>query len=334
MSITNNTINWAEPPSKELPPLWPTDAQRRRLRKKERNMKPPTTSQETHTPATPTARDPGAHPVRPAAGLSAAAPRPATAPDPSAHPPADPDPANPPFQESPNPPPATPEVPSPTAPPLHPSTTPLSPRTRTGKIARLPHAIREQVNTRLQDGEPADDLVEWLNSLPEVQSVLNDHFNGSPINKGNFHEWKRGGYRDWKANQDALDMAERFIDEDAPACQTAAAGLIDKLVRWLAIQFAAATQNLDPESPEATARLAAFYQLAAGISRFRRDNLNADRTQIQREWLALERENADFLREKLFWAWTERPDIQEKLFPTKGLTPETLAKIEKELNLL
>jgi hypothetical protein len=37
-----------------------------------------------------------------------------------------------------------------------------------------------------------------------------------------------------------------------------------------------------------------------------------------------------------FWAWTERPEIQAKLFPEReaGLFLETFEKIEKELNLM
>ena len=41
-----------------------------------------------------------------------------------------------------------------------------------GKIARLPHAIRNQLNLRLQDGEQGKNLVQWLNSLTEVKFVL------------------------------------------------------------------------------------------------------------------------------------------------------------------
>ena len=37
---------------------------------------------------------------------------------------------------------------------------------RTGKIARLPDDIREQLNRRLNDGEKGKKLVMWLNSLP------------------------------------------------------------------------------------------------------------------------------------------------------------------------
>jgi hypothetical protein len=45
--------------------------------------------------------------------------------------------------------------------------------TRNGKIARLPLAIRRQLNLRLQNGELAQDLLSWLKQLPEVQAKRN-----------------------------------------------------------------------------------------------------------------------------------------------------------------
>ena len=58
--------------------------------------------------------------------------------------------------------------------------------TRHGKIARLPHPIREQINRRLQNGEANKQTAEWLNTLPEVRSLLEAEFDGQPIkvNKG------------------------------------------------------------------------------------------------------------------------------------------------------
>src|ERR1700679_667843 len=52
---------------------------------------------------------------------------------------------------------------------------------RNGKIANLPNGIREQLNLRLLEGEAGRELVAWLNALPEVQSVLDSRFDGSPI---------------------------------------------------------------------------------------------------------------------------------------------------------
>ena len=44
--------------------------------------------------------------------------------------------------------------------------------TRRGKIARLPQPIREQINQRLQNGEEGKQIAEWLNTLPEVRSLI------------------------------------------------------------------------------------------------------------------------------------------------------------------
>ena len=45
--------------------------------------------------------------------------------------------------------------------------------TRNGKIARLPLAVRQQLNQRLQNGELAQDLLSWFNRLPEAQAKRN-----------------------------------------------------------------------------------------------------------------------------------------------------------------
>ncbi|HEV2692119.1 MAG TPA: hypothetical protein VG347_04420 [Verrucomicrobiae bacterium] len=87
---------------------------------------------------------------------------------------------------------------------------------RNGKIARLPKAIRDQLNKNLEDGMPGVRLVEWLNSLPEVQQVLTEQFDGRAINEVNLTEWKGGGFLDWQARQDmkshALELAEEAQD--------------------------------------------------------------------------------------------------------------------------
>jgi hypothetical protein len=73
--------------------------------------------------------------------------------------------------------------------------------TRKGKIARLPRNIRETLNSRLEDGEVGSDLVLWLNTLPEVRSILASQFEGSPITPQNLSQWKQGGFLDWQRNQ-------------------------------------------------------------------------------------------------------------------------------------
>jgi hypothetical protein len=81
---------------------------------------------------------------------------------------------------------------------------------RTRKIARLPRTVREELNRRLQNGEQAKRLVEWLNEAPEVCARLKTDFAGRPISKQNLSEWKQGGYREWQAHQDVLARASEL----------------------------------------------------------------------------------------------------------------------------
>ena len=68
--------------------------------------------------------------------------------------------------------------------------------TPNGQIARLPLAIRQELNQRLQNGGLARDLLSWLNRLPEVQPILAAHFAAKPINESSLAHWKQGGYLD------------------------------------------------------------------------------------------------------------------------------------------
>ena len=60
---------------------------------------------------------------------------------------------------------------------------------RKGKIARLPKTIRDELNQRLADGESGRRLIAWLNSLPEVDAVLDREFGGRAISEQNLSEW-------------------------------------------------------------------------------------------------------------------------------------------------
>jgi hypothetical protein len=86
--------------------------------------------------------------------------------------------------------------------------------TRNGKIARLPLAIREHINRRLQNGGEGKQIAEWLNTLPEVQALMTAEFDGQPINQNNVSNWKAGGYKDWEDQQEALATA-RSLAADA-----------------------------------------------------------------------------------------------------------------------
>jgi hypothetical protein len=90
--------------------------------------------------------------------------------------------------------------------------------TRNGKIARLPLAIRQELNQRLQDGQKGRQSVAWLNGLPEVQAVMASEFRGKPIAECNLSErlrlqWEKLGFRrevsQWRARKPSAGPPER-----------------------------------------------------------------------------------------------------------------------------
>jgi hypothetical protein len=186
--------------------------------------------------------------------------------------------------------------------------------TRTGKIARLPHAIRDRLNQRLQDGEKARSLVAWLNSSPEVQAILAADFGAKPIRPQNLSEWRHGGYRDWLHHQQALEFARSFTEEarelqasakspspGLPAiAPLATAGppsvvlltkeaerrppvpppLTQLLSVWLATRYTLLTRTLDPADPEHWRRL---REICADVVKLRQGDHAAERLRLDRQ---------------------------------------------------
>src|SRR5678816_2517359 len=84
---------------------------------------------------------------------------------------------------------------------------------RIGKIARLPRVIRERLNVRMEDGESAPVLLEWLNSLPVTQQVVKDYFEGRLVTEQNLSVWRNGGFLEWQRNQVRRALMLEFLTE-------------------------------------------------------------------------------------------------------------------------
>ena len=86
------------------------------------------------------------------------------------------------------------------------------PRTRQGKIARLPRVIREVINHRLADGQPAAEILAWVNVQAKVREILDQHFDGVDISPQNLSEWRGGGYREWSETQEKEESIRALAD--------------------------------------------------------------------------------------------------------------------------
>jgi hypothetical protein len=166
---------------------------------------------------------------------------------------------------------------------------------RIGKIARLPGAVRAQLNTRLQDNVEGKQIVLWLNSLPEVQKVLAEKFDGRPINEQNLTDWRQGGYEEWLARQDILAQANqlaashRKLQDVAPGRSFA-----DHLADALAFRYAAllASQGLVLDEPSLR-QIHALDHTCQAVVKLRRSDQNAARLQIETERWERAREQLD-----------------------------------------
>lgn len=86
----------------------------------------------------------------------------------------------------------------------------MSEPTRTGKIARLPVELREEINRRLLNGEPASKILPWLNGREDVLRVMDEYFGEEPITPQNLSEWRGGGFQDWKNRRERLEKLKHL----------------------------------------------------------------------------------------------------------------------------
>lgn len=102
----------------------------------------------------------------------------------------------------------------------------LGTTSRRGKIARLPHAVVEQVNHRLLDHERTETLLAWLNALPEVRAVLAGQFDRQPITKQNLSNWRRGGFIAWRVRRGLIAAFTATLAAPAPPPSRTPSGIV------------------------------------------------------------------------------------------------------------
>lgn len=94
---------------------------------------------------------------------------------------------------------------------LHPTRLPA----RKGKIARLPHRIRAQINERMHQGETYFKITAWLNEEPSVVDRMRMYFDGAAISTQNLSKWRASGFAEWLARREYSTVSAR-----GPAAQS------------------------------------------------------------------------------------------------------------------
>ena len=165
--------------------------------------------------------------------------------------------------------------------------------TRTGKIARLPLAIRDELNRRLADSEPGGSLLPWLNSLPAARTVLECQFGGAAITKQNLSEWRKGGFLEWRARQELLTDAHQFSAGTRELREASEGCLTDDLSTVLAAEYAMVLSDWNGKGDETLeARLRVLHGLSQAIGTLRHGEHRVAQLKFEREKLAFAREKA------------------------------------------
>lgn len=76
---------------------------------------------------------------------------------------------------------------------------------RTGKIARLPHDLREDLNRRLLDNQSSAVILPWLNLQPVAVDLWQRDYEGVPASAENLSQWRSGGYREWADRRERVE---------------------------------------------------------------------------------------------------------------------------------
>jgi len=184
--------------------------------------------------------------------------------------------------------------------------------TRKGKIARLPREIREELNRRLEDGAAGEPLLDWLNTLPEVQSVVAGQFAGVPISKQNLSEWRTGGFAEWQARQEMVADA-RELAADAAELQVVTGGrLTDHLATVLGARYASALSGWDGQPGEDfRQKLKVLRGMCQDIVELRRGDHSGARLQMDRERMEQKREKTDAEVVAQFEEWAKIPAVKD-----------------------
>ena len=133
---------------------------------------------------------------------------------------------------------------------------------------------------------------------------------------------------------EAKGLFGEMATEAADLKKAAHGSVTETVAGWLTPAYAVAAHHKIGELA-GDDRLAALQGLMHDWVKLRRSDIAIARLQLRREELEWQRTNRKLEKEKEFDEWIKRPEIREKYLPdaSRGITPETIAKIEKELRL-
>jgi len=204
---------------------------------------------------------------------------------------------------------------------------------RTGKIARLPLAIREELNMRLRENESGQTLLEWLNGEEVVKQVLAKSFNGEPISDANLSIWRQGGFAEWLEDQDRVHRIEKLSELSLRLAKASGGNLSEGLLAIAAGKLQEALEagcevEIDEASGKEVISGVSVDKLTAAVAKIRGMELEAQKLEVKKveveqkgQALDLETRKFNHLRVKSFIDWMV--DEKAKEIATSDMAADT-----------
>jgi hypothetical protein len=204
-----------------------------------------------------------------------------------------------------------------------------------GKIGRLPEPIRAQVNQRLRDGQPAAEILPWLNAQPQVRKILDQQFNGEPVNDQNLTNWRLGGYADWLRREDKNERLKLLAEHCRQAAESGgdvlqgsaavAGGLLMEVIETLDPDV---QRELVAEKPEKLVPLmGALSALMGARTAQERVEIAKQRTKQNEQRLALDQQKFEVVVCEKLMDWSERPEVRKVLAGDDTTRSEKIAQL-------
>jgi hypothetical protein len=161
---------------------------------------------------------------------------------------------------------------------------------RRGKIARLLREIRDELNEFIDEGTPAEEILNWLNKEYDVMNTMATYFDGSPINAQNLTNWRQGGFEEWRLQRERLEFARELRADAAAmaeeACEADLAGYVSTI---LLAELAQGVKEVLPTLADPGVRCAKIMEYLGTLARVRQQELMAAREARARELHAQEK---------------------------------------------
>lgn len=206
------------------------------------------------------------------------------------------------------------------------------------KVARLPRDIREQLNSKLDNGELGPTILPWLNALPEVQKIVREQFKGIDVSDQNLSTWRETGYATWQVGQERVHRL-RQLSEMAIKMGSSGRDLFAGSNAIAAGHIMELLENLDPDAQQEmlAEKPEMFTELLDKLAKLTKAHTESDRTALDKEKhetskqkLALDRERYEFAQAQAVLKHAKSAEVQ-KIVSGPGTNAEKIAALRARM---